>query len=207
MDKYQIIWTVLTSVISALAVVAGWVFTAGKKFQLLEDLKSEVKKISSTADKFSSLGDKIAHLEAQSVKVENSVNKMADRLGGLAERVSKIEGKLFGVAISTSPISLTPLGQELVQHSGILDVLKPKKDGLMENIKKQNLKTAYDVQEFVRNIFSVDGLLLEEAELNRLKDYAFSKGVGLTDILYAASIYFRDVALEELKFKVEDLDK
>ena len=193
--------------ISALVVVAGWVFTAGKKFRSLEGLESEVKKISSTADKFSSLGDKISHLEVQSVKVENSVNKMADKLGGLAERVSKIEGKLFGVAISTSPISLTPLGQELVQHSGILDVLKPKKDSLMENIKQQNLKTAYDIQEFVRHIFTTEGLSLGEAELNKLKDYVFSKGVSLNDILYAASIYFRDVALEEFKFKVEDLDK
>lgn len=182
MDKYQTIWTILTSVISALVVVAGWIFTVGKKFQVLDDLKEKIDKI------------------------DDSVGRMTDKLGGLGERISKIEGKIFGVAISTSPISLTPLGQELVQHSGILDMLKPKKDGLIQTVKKKNPQTAYDVQEFVRNLFSAEGLSLTEEELNKLKDHAFSKGVGLNDILYAASIYFRDVALGELKFKPEDLD-
>lgn len=154
----------------------------GRKFQILDDLK----------DGFKNIGDKIERIGKEVSEVDS--------------RVSKIEGKLFGVAIGASPIKLTPLGQEVLQNSGILVILKPKTQFLITKIKEQKPQTAYDVQELTKNIFTIENLELSQEEENKLKNYAFTKGITLNDVLYASAIYFRDVALQELGFKIEDLD-
>lgn len=155
----------------------------GRKFQILDDLKEGFKNIT---DKIEKIGKEVSEVDS---------------------RVSKIEGKLFGVAIGASPIKLTPLGQEVLQNSGIIEILKPRTQPLINKLKEQKLQTAYDVQlGLVKNIFTVEGLELTKEEENKLKDYAFNKGITLNDVLYAAAIYFRDIALQELGFKTEDLD-
>ncbi|MDD5291120.1 MAG: hypothetical protein PHZ04_03315 [Patescibacteria group bacterium] len=134
-------------------------------------------------------------------------DKANDKLSDIDKRICKIEGKLFGVAIGQSPIKLTPLGQEVLQNSGILEILKAQKESLIKKIKESKPQTAYDVQETTKNTFTIEKLGLSEQEANRLKNYAFSKGITLAEVMLAGSIYFRDIVLEEMGLKVDDLDK
>lgn len=153
----------------------------GRKFQILDTLNDGFKKF-----------------------IEN-FEKLEKDISDIGNRVSKIEGKLFGLATSTSPLRLTPLGIEILQNSGILDIAKTKREELMKQIKEKSPKTAYDVQEITKSLF--ENLKLNPEEETRLKNYAFQKGITLKDILYTGAIYFRDIALEEIGFKIEDLDK
>lgn len=139
--------------------------------------------------------------------LKEGFSELRKEIKDLISRVSKIEGNLFGIARPGSPIKLTPLGMEALNDSGILGLISPKKEILISKIKSQNPATAYDVQEITKNIFNAEGLNLSQEDENKLKDYAFKKGMTLKDVFYAGAIYFRDIALEELRFKVEDLDK
>ncbi len=172
----NIVWSIISSIVTGTILFIGWSLTVGRKFQIIDDLKEGFDKIQ---------------------------EKMLD----LISRISKIEGNLFGIARPGSPIKLTPLGMEALNDSGILNLISPKKEILIGKIKSQNPSTAYDVQEITKNIFNTEGLDLSKDEENKLKDYAFKKGMTLKDVFYAGAIYFRDIALEELGFKVEDLDK
>lgn len=176
MDMISFIWAIIGSTISGFLLILGWSLTAGRKFQIIDDLKE-------------------------------GFDKIQERITDLISRVSKIEGNLFGIARPGSPIKLTPLGMEALNDSGILGLISPKKEVIIGKIKSQNPPTAYDVQEITKNIFNVEDLGLSKEEENKLKDYAFKKGMTLKDVLYAGAVYFRDIALEELGFKVEDLDR
>lgn len=174
------LWTYLIGGGGIISIIIALVYL-GRKFQVLDTLYESFKKFTENFDK---LGDKV---------------------NDIGNRVSKIEGKLFGVATASSPIRLTPLGMEILQDSGILNIAKGRKEDLMKKIREKSPKTAYDVQEITKILF--DNLQLIPSEETILKNYAFQKGITLKDILYTGAIYFRDIALEELGFKIEDLDK
>ena len=176
MDIISFLWAIIGSTVSGFLLILGWSLTAGRKFQIIDDLKT-------------------------------GFSELQKEIKDLVSRVSKIEGNLFGIARPGSPIKLTPLGTEVLNDSGILNFISSKKELLVGKIKSQNPSTAYDVQEITKNIFNVEGLDLSKEEENKLKDYAFKKGTTLKDVFYAGAIYFRDIALEELGFKTEDLDR
>lgn len=149
---------------------------------------------------------KIADFTKTDERVEGKVDKLDDKISIMDSRVSKIEGRIFNLAVSASPIALTPLGEEVVRDSGILEILRSKEENLIASLRSGNPQTAYDVQERILVMFTVQGLSLTVEEQNRLKEYAYTKGLTIDQVLYAGALRFRETALAALNMRVEDID-
>ncbi len=197
MDKVQLVWSILTSVISALVVVAGWVFVVGKKFQVLDDLKDNFKDIKSDIKNL----DKEVKSEIKSLERNLNVSTNA-----IVEMQSLLSGKGFTIRqqlayTASSPIKLTEFGEELMKDSGFVEIIKnpEKKDYLIKFVRAKNPQTNYDIQEFSMAVMK------ELANNNDtiavpLKNYAYNKGLTLDLILNSAGIVLRDEVMKELKF-------
>jgi len=155
--------------------------------------------------------DKCAAFTETDKRVEGKIDKnftyLIKEVKSIDGRVARIEGHLkLGSLASHSPLRLTSVGIEILEKSGIKDAADQFKDKLLEEIKIEQPATAYDVQEITKTVFQEFDF--GEDNVRKFKDYAFQSGKwGLSDILDVGSIYFRDIVLKELGYKVEDLDK
>ncbi|MBI3442294.1 MAG: hypothetical protein HY007_00795 [Candidatus Sungbacteria bacterium] len=158
-------------------------------------------------DKLKSLAASDDRLEGNYNRLEGKIDKISEQMGNIAGRVSRIEGSMRLSPLGThSPVTLTPVGQEILEKSEIGAAADRLKDELMAKIRMENPKTAYDVQEVSKKIFQE--FAWSEADLNKFKDFAFQSGKWtLADIYEVGAIHFRDLALKELGMPVDDLDK
>jgi len=140
-------------------------------------------------------------------RIDKDFDEVKKDVKSIDRRVARIEGKFgLGALGSESPLVLTKIGREILENSGIKKAADQFKDQLLKQIKKEKPPTAYDVQEVTRNVFKQFDF--GEDVLKQMKEYAFQNGEwGLSDILDVGAIYFRDIALKELEFKIEDLNR
>jgi hypothetical protein len=140
-------------------------------------------------------------------RIDKDFDEVKKDVKSIDRRVARIEGKFeLGATAGHSPLRLTKIGQKILQNSSIKEAADKFKDQLLEKIREENPETAYDVQEVTRQVFQ--DFDFGEDVVKKLKEYAFQNGEwGLSDILDVGAIYFRDIALKELGFKVEDLNK
>jgi hypothetical protein len=179
MDNPEFLLSIGSSIVGGLIVLAGWLLTVGRKFQILDDVR---------------MGQ---------VKLQQDIKEIERDIRNTAERVSAIEGKLSGAVKSESPLSLTSLGNEYLNESGMKFIIDAHRNDLLEKIKDNYLPTAYDVQSFARELINED-LEFSEQEENQLKNYAYAKGVSLNVIKDAGALYLRDIALPELSLKTPE---
>lgn len=153
------------------------------------------------------LQDKLKNLAETDDRLEKKVDKVSEKVGSIESRVSRIEGSMRLAPISAaSPLRLTPVGEDILEKSGIGAATRQFKNELIADIKKKNPQTAYDVQEMTKKIFQ--DFKWGEENLKKFKDYSFQSGKWtLADIYEVGAIYFRDIALQELGMSVADLDK
>ncbi len=149
------------------------------------------------------LGRKSEILDYLKEKFEN----FDKNLKSLDGRVSNIEGRMgIGYSTATSPIRLTEKGKQILVESGakeIIDNEEGKKKILDKILAEPKPSNAYDAQEKTKQIIEE---MSDDPMFIPLKKYAFQKGMELNVILNIVSIYFRDFVLEELSFKIKDLD-
>ena len=147
-------------------------------------------------------------LDKSDTKIEQKVDKIDSKVGNIDGRVANIEGRMgIGYATASSPIRLTPKGEEILTESGakaIVDNENNKNVILDKILAEPKLTNAYDAQEKTKQII---GEMAGDPMFTPIKNYAFQKGIELEVILNVISIYFRDFVLEKLGFKSEDLDK
>lgn len=145
---------------------------------------------------------------AQKVEdIDRDIDKdIKPTLRNISDRVSRIEGALkLSPLAASSPLHLTDAGKEILKNSGMGIVANRLKDTLLIEIKKKNPKTAYDIQEVTKDVFS--RFNWPEEDLKKFKDYSFQSGKwSLADIFEVGAIYFRDITLKELGYKIEDLE-
>lgn len=151
--------------------------------------------------------DKLNGLAETDKRLEGKIDKIDERVGSLISRVSRIEGSMkLSPFAAGSPVQLTTAGQEILQKSGMKVAIDQKQNELLAEIQKQNPKTAYDVQEVTKKTFQE--FHWSEVALKGFKEYSFQSGKWtLADILEVGAVYFRDIALKELGFAIEDLDQ
>jgi len=165
----DILYTILSSAVTALVFVAGWSVTVGRKLQIMDDLKDGLEKI------------------------KKDIDKIREDIKMLIDRVSKLEGKMEGVIGRSSPLSPTALGARYIKESGLAAILddKGEKELLREKLKADLPKnySDYDVQESSRRIlFS----LKDDPMMRPVKEYAFQNGLEVEVILGAAALWLRD---------------
>lgn len=163
--------------------LAGWGASAikiGRYAQMVDDLKKDVGK----------LEDK---MEQMSIKVTQCETKIDERTKSYASTLTEAK----------SPIGLSEAGENLLKRSGSDAFVLNNQRELVEKIKDKNPKSAYDVQEFAKEVVES---LADDLRFIPFKNFVFKEGIGLDPIFIVMSIYLRDIALSLLGYKPEDVD-
>lgn len=132
-------------------------------------------------------------------------------LKDIRERFSATAGKVDTLwkdryAPANSPRQLNDRGKEILNNSGIKELIEQKQNDLLEKLKIQETKNPYDAEKEILNL--VVGLpSLYPDTLEQLKTGAFKTGVDINTLLLVGSYHLRDLIFEQLGFKLEDLDK
>lgn len=137
---------------------------------------------------------KVDHIEKEVDKNHLVANEFRIDIATLKE--FKVQAQKFidkSIYKSSSPLSLTSLGEELVSNSGFKDIFEIEKDNLVKMLEAKKLTTKYDVQEMSREL--MDGLRAYEA-FTPIKSFAFNNGKDFGQILRAGAILLRDYYLK-----------
>lgn len=136
--------------------------------------------------------------------VEKTVDSIYDRFIKTEERVETLWKDK--VAPAHSPRRLNEYGQKILAESSIKEIIDEKKGVLLEIIKKQDIKNAYDAEQA---ILSVAEELTKHCPdiIDKLKTGAFNAGASLDTVLLVGGIYLRDLVFPDLGFSVEQIDK
>lgn len=103
-----------------------------------------------------------------------------------------------------SPLALTEEGENLLKKMQGDKFILENQESLMEKIKQKVPKSAYDVQEYSKEIIKD---LNDKDEFIPFKDFAFKEGLDIDLINSILGVYFRDIALPLLGYKPSDVDK
>ena len=128
---------------------------------------------------------------------------ISDEIKDLGRRISTMEGLTQGMLKKESPVNLTEAGSILLEDSGWKNIIDLHQKDLIDIMRKDGLNSAYDVQECAKRV--VEKIELSPEESKKIKDFAFQKGIDLDQLDLAASIYLRNLALDQLGFKIEDI--
>ena len=108
---------------------------------------------------------------------------------------------------TNSPITLTDVGQRLIDESGarnIVDSEANRRRIISLILEEPTPNNAYDAQQKTIEVLRD---LKDDPIFSSVKDFAFRNGKSIEDILYATAIYFRRYILEMLGYPIEDLDR
>jgi hypothetical protein len=120
-------------------------------------------------------------------------------------RISNLEGKVFGLSGSMSPISLTEKGNKVLDISGLRKYIDNNIDILSENCKKsKDIQTAYDVQECAFAVF--ESISLDDDIEKSIKIAAYEEGIDKDIVRRVGGIYLRDKLLEKFGMQSKDVD-
>jgi predicted RNase H-like nuclease (RuvC/YqgF family) len=178
----------VTSVVAVINLVIGFIAGFVGVAIAIGEYKNRVK----------SLEDKIEKLDKE---VKQNSTDLTEYKTKLEERTASYSSRLTK---RKSPVSLTEIGEDLLKRSGSDKFVTDNKNELIEKIKYLKPQTAYDVQIDAKSVVEA---LRDEERFKTFKDYAFKEGIELEDIFIVMSIFLRDLALPELGFNPEDIDK
>lgn len=107
-----------------------------------------------------------------------------------------------------SPLSLTPLGMEMVAKTGMNEMLQKKWDSIRNMIDKNSeSKNPYDIQQYcLEQAVVFPEKFLNSEDLDRLKTDAFQKGLTLMPYMRAVAVLVRDRYFEEKGIDIKEVD-
>lgn len=140
-----------------------------------------------------------------------SLKRIFEKVDAIAMDVSEMKPKVDILwkdkfAQSFSPRQLNELGKDILNKSGIKEIIDSKKQRLLEAVRELDPKNAYDAEQ---DISSVVNELPKYCPgiVDQLKDGAFKVGQNIDALLLVGSIYLRDLIFSDLGFSLVDLDK
>lgn len=136
---------------------------------------------------------KVDHLENAKDKTHLSLNEFRVDIAALKE--FKVQAQKFidkTIYKSSSRLTLTEFGLELIKDSGLAVIFVHEQDNLATMLYKMHPKTKYDAQEMARELMDN---LKEYPAFSSIKTYAYSSGKDLGQILRAGAILLRDYYL------------
>lgn len=169
----EVLYTVLSSAVTALVFVVGWSVIIGRKLQVIDDLKDEF-------DRFRT-------------DIRKELDDIRADIKGLIQRISNLEGKMQIIYDKKSPWSPTELGALYLKESGLEDVLNDRQmnERLREKIRSILPKDYldYDVEQASRRtMLAMDN----PAIVRKLKNFAYQHGMNIEVLLTAAAFWLRD---------------
>lgn len=135
--------------------------------------------------------------------IETSIKWIKEQLDDVSRRVFTLWEER--VARARSPIKLNQRGEDILEKSGIKDLIDNGLPQFLDSVKEKNPQNAYQVQEFSKE--AVFRIKLNPEILTKLQNGAFGVGTDIDTLLLVGGIYLRDLLLLKLGFKLEDVDK
>lgn len=137
------------------------------------------------------------------------IKRILDNTDKIGADVSDIKPKVkilweLQFSESHSPMTLNERGKDILNKSGIKELVDKGLPQLIESIQEKNPKNAYQVQEFAREVMV--SIKSNATLLPQLQKGAFDTGVDVDSVLLVGSLYLRDLALPKFNFKLEDID-
>jgi hypothetical protein len=155
------------------------------------------------------IGRKLQALDGLELAVEKGLQPdlkdIRERFFVVEDRVETLWKDKFAPA--HSPRQLNDRGEEILRNSGIRDFVDEKKGVLLEEIRRQAPRSAYDAEQYIQRLMMSDFPKMFPETLDALKDGAFKVGADLDAVLFVGSIYLRNAVFKDLGFDVSDLDK
>jgi len=133
-----------------------------------------------------------------------------ESIGDFRDRFISMESKMEilwkdEIAPSNSPRQLNNRGRNILNESGIKEIIDEKKSELLRLVKEKNPDNPYDANVVIEDIMNDLPKHYPEILAN-LKDGAFNTGSDISSILFAGSIYLRNEIFSDLGFSIDDLD-
>ena len=104
-----------------------------------------------------------------------------------------------------SPVNLNVTGESWLAESGLKEYLDNHKNEIVKMCECKKETNPYEVQNHIFRIF--DTLDFETSLDDKLKQFAFDKGISMSVLRRVGAIYFRNLCLENFGMKKEDIDK
>lgn len=140
----------------------------------------------------------------------DNVERIADTVIELKTKVDLIYGYVNpnSPTRASSPISLTPTGQEIVTRIRADEIFRDYSTKLMSLVESKNPKNAYDIQQASFDVAKRELInLLKEQELKVVKEEAFNKGLLVEDVLSVFGILLRNKILELKNIPIAEVDR
>lgn len=161
---------------------------------------------------YSKLQNDVKHIDKDLDIIKDDVKLYGNDIAGLKSSVESMTTSVNIIiqeryAIANSPRKLTDAGDNVLNLSGIKDAIDSNKAELLLLTQQRAPQTVYDAEEvamdIIRTYFTDD----DHQELNNvIKTKTFKMGQNIDIVYFVGGIYFRDIALPEMGFNVEDIE-
>lgn len=138
------------------------------------------------------------------------LNRILSKTESIGIDVSDMKPKLEilwqdKLAPSHSPRQLNDRGRDILNKSGIKEIVDEKKAKLLELIQEKKAKNPYDAEKAIEEVMYKLPEYCPDV-LDKLKNGAFITGIDINSVLFVGSIYLRNEIFPTLGFSVTDLD-
>ena len=138
------------------------------------------------------------------------ITQILDDFKPLVNKIPSLEAKVDALwkekyTESNSPMQLNDKGKQILEQSGIKEVIRRKKNDIVKAVKAKNPENAYRAQSIIIDV--VKELKEKPDCIPFLEKGAFESGADVEIILFVGAVFIRDEVLKELNFNKEDIDK
>ncbi|MEK7541572.1 MAG: hypothetical protein AAB533_01860 [Patescibacteria group bacterium] len=137
-------------------------------------------------------------------EIKPDLKNIRDRFIVVEERVKTLWRDAYAPA--RSPRRLNARGTEILEKSGIKEIVRDKKDYLLALVKEKNATNAYDAESAILAVMAELPKHCPDM-IDRLKEGAFRIGADIDAVLFAGGIYLRDIIFPDLGFVLDDVDR
>lgn len=146
--------------------------------------------------------------------VEKLTNEMKTELKDVSSKLDVLVGKVSVIlkdsiadelSASQSPRQLNDIGKKVLRDSSIEQVIEPKFDDIIDELKSINPENPYQAQEALLDV--VQQFKDDEGLLPAIENGAFLSGRTPEEVLFVGALNIRDRVIEALGLQVGDIDK
>lgn len=135
-------------------------------------------------------------------QILNNTNKISADVSDMKPKVKVLWELQF--AGGKSPLTLNERGLNILNKSGIKELVDNALSQFLDEIQEKNPINTYEVQELSRQVML--NIKNNPNILPKLQEWAFNAGVDVDAVLFVGSLYLRDLVLPKFNFKLEDID-
>jgi hypothetical protein len=127
------------------------------------------------------------------------------RFSALETSVQWLKDTIRDLKVAHSPVNLNATGEFWLTDSGMKEYLDTNKDEMLKVCEEKRNTNPYEVQNHIFKYF--DTMDFKDNFEDKLKKFAFDKGITMSIIRRIGAIYFRNLCLNYFGMNTADIDK